>query len=432
MNPTLSLRVSIAVCILLISICPSYLGEVSEYSGQDQIDSTIVSLSGPLSEILLDIPSEITYDTLPEALPYAMLMRDIRELYSSEILLVNQSHQIDLNDTILFADKQSIESHISSLSTYERLLRERAIRLAKFELRLKEIWPRLSLEERVDITENLEGLLRHQAILIYDFQSQLKKKFCLFSIREKKKFLDSFEDLLHREAALFLGFEDFLHQLQNAPEEDKIEFLASFEDLIRRQAVLLEKYEDLLKVKCNILKINKYVNGCDCYRSGQTITYTYVIKNTCNCTIEGIKIVDSRLGVIVEGISLGAYETKSFRKSTVLEYPPDTEVCNTAQAWGIDPNGFTTISESNEVCIRMCSPPKTKNQESLKLGSQKALAIASDPATAENNILIKKNQNGCEKEDSANQMAIGVGDQVAAAYGSSKGANNIKIVSNQQ
>jgi hypothetical protein len=428
MNLAHSLRVGIAVCIMLISICSSSLGDVSEYSGQNQIDSPIASLSSSPSEI----PSESLSDALPEALPYHMLMEDIRELYSSEILLVNQSRQMDLNDTVFFADRQSIEPHISSLSAYESLLRERAIRLAQFELRLKEIWPRLSLKERVDITENLEGLLRHQAILIYDFQYQLKKKFCFFSIREKKKFLDSFEDLLHRDAALLLGFEDFLHHLQNAPEEDKIEFLASFEDLIRRQAILLEIYEDLLKTKCNILIINKYVSRCDCYRSGQTITYTYVIKNACNCTIEGIKIVDSRLGVIVEGISLGPYETKYFRNSTVLKYPPDAVVCNTAQAWGIDPNGFTTISESNEVCIRMCAPPKTKNQESLKLGNQTALAVASDSATAENNILIKKNQNGCENKDSANQMAIRVGDQLAASYRSSKGANNIKIVSNQQ
>ena len=80
----------------------------------------------------------------------------------------------------------------------------------------------------------------------------------------------------------------------------------------------------------------------------------------------------------------------------------------------------------------MCAP--AKNQESLKLGNQKALAVASDPATAENNILIEKNQNGkcCPNKDSANQMAIDVGDQLAASYRSSKGANNIKIVSNQQ
>jgi len=428
MNLTHSLRVGITVCIMLISICSSSLGDVSEYSGQNQIDSPIASLSGSLFEI----QSETLSDTLPEALPYHMLKEDIRELYSREILLVNQSRQIDLNDTVFFADRQWIEPHISSLGAYESLLRDRAIRLAQFELRLKEIWPELGLEERVDITENLEGLLRRQSILLYDFQSQLKKKYCLFPIREKKKFLNSFQDLLDRNAALLLGFEGFLHYLQDAPEEDKIEFLASFEDLIRRQAVLLDIYEDLLKVNCELLKIYKYVDGCECYRSGQNVTYTYVIKNTCNCSIVGIRIVDNRLGIIIEGISLGPYETKSFSKSTVLKYPPRTEVCNTAQAWGIDPNGFTIMSESNEVCIQMCAP--AKNQESLELGNQKALAIASDPATAENNILIKKNQISkcCPNKDYVNQMAIRVGDQLAASYRSSKGANNIKIVSNQQ
>jgi hypothetical protein len=361
-----------------------------------------------------------------------MLKEDIRELYSSEILLVNQSRQIDLNDTVFFADRQFIGENTRSLGEYEHLLRERAVRLAKFESRLMEIWPELSLEERVDITDGLEGLLRRQAILIYDFQSQLKKKYCLFPIREKKKFLNSFEDLLDREVALLLGFEGFLHHLQNAPEEEKIEFLASFEDLIRRQAILLDIYDDFLKVNCNILKIYKSVNGCGCYRSCQNTTYTYVIKNTCNCTIEGIKIGDSRLGVIIEGISLGPYEMKSFNKATVLNYSPSTMVCNTAQAWGIDPDGFTIMRVSNEVCIRMCAP--AKNQEYLELGSQKALAIASDPATAENNIVIEKNQNGkcCANKDSANQMAIRVGDQLAVAYRSSKGSNNIKIVSNQQ
>ena len=90
------------------------------------------------------------------------------------------------------------------------------------------------------------------------------------------------------------------------------------------------------------------------------------------------------------------------------------------------------MSESNEVCIQMCAP--AKNQESLELGNQKALAIASDLGAAENNIVIEKNQNGkcCPNKDSANQMAIRVGDQLAASYRSSKGANNIKIVSNQQ
>lgn len=428
MNPTHSLRVGVTVCILLISICSICLGDVSKFSAQAQIDSPIDSLS----DSLFEIQSETLSDTLPEALSYYTMMEYIRELSSNEILLVNQSRQIDLDDAVFFADAQSIKPHVRSLSAYESQLRDRAIRLAQFELRLKEIWPELSLKERVDITENLEGLLRRQSVLLYDFQSQLKKKYCIFPIREKKKFLNSFQDLLDREAALLLGFEDFLHHLQDAPEEDKIEFLASFEDLIRRQAILLDIYEEFLKVNCKILKIYKHADGCECYQSGKNVTYTYVIKNICNCSLEGIRIVDSRLGIIIEGISLGPYEIKSFSKSTILKYPPRTEVCNTAQAWGIDPNAFTIMSESNEVCIRICAP--AKNQESLELGNQKALAVAFDPATAENNILIKKNQiSKCgPNKDYVNQMAIRVGDQLAASFRSSKGANNIKIVSNQQ
>ncbi len=428
MNPTHSLRVGIAICLLLISISSSCLGGASEYSGNDQINSSIAPLPGPQS----DISSAKLSDALPESSPYPMLMRDIRELNSGEILLTNLSRQISLNDTVLFADRQSIEECICSLGAYESLLRERAIRLAKLEIRLKEIWPQLSLEERVEMTEDLEGLLRTHSILIHDFQSQLKKKFCSFPIRDRKKFLISMGDLLDRDANLLLGFEDFLHNLQDVSKEQKVELLASFEDLIRRQAILLDIYEAFLKVNCNILKIYKYASGCGYYRPCQNVTYTYVIKNTCNCVVEGIRIVDSRLGIIVEDVSLGPHEKKSFTKSTSLNSLPGTTVCNTAQAWGNYSNNFIVMSESNEVCIRMAAP--AVNNDSLKLGNQRAVAIASDPAAAENNILIEKNQEGkcCPDKDSAGQMTIGVGDQLAAAYRSSIGTNNIKIVSIQQ
>ena len=440
MNLTCSLRVGIAVGLLLISLCISCLGEVQENSRQAHINLLPDSLSetpnNSLPETLAEIPPETPSKTLneiqPESLPYCKLMEDLRDLYSGEILLINQSPQIQLSDTVLSADRQSIGQHIHTLSEYESQLRYRAVRLAQFESRLTEEWPELSLEERVSLTERLEELLRVQASRLYYFQSQLKKKYCLFPIREKNKFVNSFEDLLDREADLLQGFEDFLHQLQDAPQDDQIELLASFEDLIRRQAILLDTYEDFLKVNCNVLRIYKYVNRCGVYRAGQNITYTYVIKNTCNCSIDSIAIVDSRLGPIVGDISLGPHEKKSFNKSTVLNYPPGTMVCNTARAWGIDPNNFTIMRESNEVCIRMASP--ATNRDSLELGNQKALAIASDPAAAENSILIKKNQKSkcCENKDSANLMAIHVGDQLAAAHRSSKASNNIKIVSSQQ
>lgn len=428
MNTTHSLRIDIAVCLLLISISSNCVGDVSEYSGLDQIDSSIVSSPDSQPEIL----SQTLSDDLPESLSDATLMGDIRELHSDEILLVNQSHQIDLNNTVSFADRESIQECICSLSAYENLLRERAIHLAKFENSLKKSWPKLSLDERVEITEYLEKMLRYQAVFIYDFQSQLKKKFCSFPIRDRKKFLDSMEDLLDREAILLLGFEDFLHNLQDAPEDEKIEFLSSFEDLIRRQTILLDIYGAFLKVKCDVLKIDKYVNGCGPYRPCQNVTYTYVIKNNCNCIVEGIRIVDSRIGIITEDISLGPHEERSFNKSTLLKYPPGTKVCNKAQAWGNFTNNFIVMSESNEVCIQM-APPTMRN-DSVILGNQRALAIASDIATAENNIVIEKNQGGkCGPDkDSAGQTTIGVGDQVAASYRGSKGANNINIVSNQQ
>jgi hypothetical protein len=287
----------------------------------------------------------------------ASLIEDLRELNSSEILLVNQSHQIDLNDTISIEDSQSIEESIIALSTYERILRERAIRLAKFELKIKEIWPKLCPEERVEITRHLEELLRRQAVLIHDFQYQLKKKFCLFSFQDKKKFLDSFLDLLNRQAHLLMGFEDLLHRLQNAPKENTIEFLGSFEDLIRKQAILLDIYDDFLKVDCYKIKINKYIEEQECYKSGQKVNYTYVIKNTCNCSPKEIDIVDSRLGFIVKGISLGPYETKYINKTIVLDYQPGTRICNTA--WAINPDGFT-IGSSNDICIRLC--PSERNE----------------------------------------------------------------------
>jgi len=357
---------------------------------------------------------------------------ELREIYSEDISIFRQFSLIHSADASAFAERISIGEGSRSAGEYESLLRERAVRLAEFESRLKEAWPELSLQERINITRSLEGLLRSQAVLLYHFQSQLKEKYCLFSAKDKKKFLHSLDDLLDRESDLLQGFEDFLHQLQDAPQECQMEFLASFEDLIRREAILLDIYKDFLKVNCNVLKIAKSVNGCGYYRSCQNITYTYIIKNTCNCTVNEIKIIDSRLGVIVEGISLGPYEKRSFNKSTILDYPPRTEVCNTARVWGIDPNDFTIMRESNEVCIRMAAP--ARNQDAIEIGNQKTVAVASDPATAENSIVIKKNQLGkcCSNKDCANMMAIRVGDQLAAAYRSSRASSSIKIVSNQQ
>jgi hypothetical protein len=424
MNLKRSLVIGITISILLISTSLTNLAEAQEFISQDQMNLTTASL--------IDTTPDITSEIQPEALSYSLLMSEIDELNSGKIILENQSRQIDMSSTIQFADQKCIEECICSLGSYENMLRNRAKFLAKFEIRLKNSWQNLNKEQRIYITEYLEKILRSQSIFISDFQSQLKKKFCSFPMRSQKNFLDSQRDLLDRQANLLLGFEDFLHNLQDIEDDQKVEFLASFEDLIRRQAILLNTYQAFLKVKCNILKINKYVSGCGYYRPCQNVTYMYAIINTCNCTVEGIRIVDDQLGIIADNVSLGPHEKKNFSKTTSLNFSSGTTACNTAQAWGNISDNFIVMSQSNKVCVKMASP--TLTNDSLKLGSQKAVAIATDPATAENNIAIVKNQIGkfSPHKNSAQNMTIGIGDQLAAAYRNSKGANNINIVSNQR
>jgi len=62
----------------------------------------------------------------------------------------------------------------------------------------------------------------------------------------------------------------------------------------------------------------------------------------------------------------------------------------------------------------------TLRHDLVKGRRNKALAIASDIATAENNIVIEKNQvrKSGPAKDSAGRTTIGVGDQVAAYYNS--------------
>ena len=424
MNQKRTLVISMSLGILLISTIFACLADMQEFTSQDQINLTNASL--------IDTTSGNASEIQPEALPYSLLISEIDELNSSLILLENQSRQIDLNSTIKFADQQCIEECICSLSAYENMIRDRAVFLEKFEIRLKNSWQNLNKVQRIYITKCLEKMLRSQSMLIYDFQSQLKKKFCSFPIRSRNKFLDSQRDLLERQANLLLGFEGLLHNLQDIEDYQKVEFLASFEDLIRRQAILLDIYEAFLKVKCDILKINKHVSGCGYYRPCENATYVYEVINTCNCTVEGIRIVDDKLGIIADDISLGPHEKKHFSKTAPLNFSSGKTACNIAQVWGNISNNFIVMSQSNEVCVKIVSP--TVTNDSLKLGNQKAIAIATDPAKAENNIAIVKNQLGkfSPHKNSAYNMTIGIGDQLAAAYRNSKGANNIHIVSNQR
>jgi hypothetical protein len=405
MNLTQSLRVGIIAGLIMIAFCISCSGIESEDAGHLQVEFS----------------------------PNYSLDANMGELYSSEIPLTNLSLQLESLETDIFNDPRSTSDWVRCLGDYESRLRERAVRLAHIEAQLREEWPELNDDERIKKTRILEDLLRRQAVHLYDFQYHLKKRYCHLTFSDQMEFLHSFEDLLDRESLLLEGFEGFLHQLQNVQDQYQIEFLASFEDLIRRQAILLDIYEDLLKTRCNELRLYKYVVRCGEFRCGQNITYNYVLSNICNCTFEGVRIIDDRLGVVVEGVSLRPYEKKVFSKSTILNYTSGTTVCNTASAIGVDSDGFTIFSPSNEVCITIAEPLLNHNLDLINLGSQKTIAFASNSAIAENSILIKKNQDGrsSSNNDTVNRDAIRVGDQLAGAHQNSKASNSIKIVSNQ-
>ncbi len=357
----------------------------------------------------------------------------VDDLYSQVVLLMNRSHQLESLGACDVTDQDSRERCTEFLDDYESQLRHQAELLDSFEDLLINEWPNLSEEQRISLTASLEDLLRREAILLNEFQSCLKKFYCLLPPSSKKKFLNSYEDLLKREANLLLGFEDILHLQQTIRHSSMIAFLESFEDLIRRQAMLLDSFEDFLKVNCNILKIHKSVDKCG-FRPGQKATYNYVISNTDNFTIVDIKIVDDHLGKVIEGITLGPYETKTFSKSTILDedVPGGTKICNRARVFGVDPKGFTVSSLSNMVCIRLIC--EAVNYDSVNLGDQRSLALSSDLAKADNFIEIEKDQKtNCAKNvDSRNAEKIKVGNQFAAAFQSGRAKNSIKIIEGQR
>jgi hypothetical protein len=352
------------------------------------------------------------------------------ELFTSEHLMENQSLRLEGFTAYDIADPQLREACICSLDEYENQLRRNAVLVASLEELLIEEWPNLDEEERFHLTASLEDLLRRQSARLDRFQSYLKRFYCLLTPSNKKKFLDSYEDLLKRQANLLLGFEDLLHLQQTIGQNSMIGFLESFEDLIRRQAKLLESFEDMLKVNCHVLKIHKYVNKCG-IGPGQEVIYNYVVSNTGNYTVEGIRIIDDQLGIVARGFILGPYESRTFSKPTVLDVRCGTTVCNQARVFGVDPNGFTVSSLSNRLCIRI--PCGARNQDSIDLGKQRSLAFSSDPARASNSVEIKKNQNiNCSSNiDSQNEIKIKTGDQFAGAFRNAVAKNRIKIIENQ-
>jgi hypothetical protein len=353
---------------------------------------------------------------------------DSHSLSSCETLIKHQSPQLEIVGCCDVTSIRPIDPRC--LANIEEELRKQANLSASFEQLLVEKWPVLSRRDRINSTTSLEDLLRRQAILLESFQAHLKEIWCLLDPSQKQKFILSYEDLLKRQSNLLLRFEGFLHLQQTLDQTITIKYLASFEDLIRREAILLDSLEDLLKVKCNKLHIDKSANK-SCLRPGGAADYTYVITNTDNSSIKDVTIIDDQLGLIANGIELGPKETKSFTKSVYLNGSCGYNICNRAEVFGIDSKGFLVYGLSQEVCIKIVCG--RTNIDSITLGSQRAIAMATDPAMADNSIEIVKNQkSGCHDDcNSFNEDKIGIGNQIAAAYNNGgSAANHIRIESN--
>lgn len=362
--------------------------------------------------------------------PAATAQNESFDIFALGEEIDRQCMQLENKDICDVTDPNSLPRCIRFLDDYETQLRDQALLLDSFEELIFEQWPSLSEEERIELTASLEDLLRRQSNLLFRFQLYMKRLWCLLDAKDKKKFIDSYEDLLKRQSGLLLGFEDLLHWQQQIRDSKMFDFLSSFEDLIRRQAILLDTFSDFLSVNCHALKISKTIQpSCACVRPGQQVTYYYTISNTENYTVKCIKIIDDRLGVIAEGITLGPYESRSFSKQIVIDEPVGTVICNQARVYGIDPKGFTISAQSKRICIRVMSA--AANIDSITTGRQRSLAFSTDPASASNSIEIKKNQkrNCLSNLDSASREMIKIADQSAAAFNNAKASNSIKMMS---
>lgn len=231
------------------------------------------------------------------------------------------------------------------LDSLDDLLRNQSELISSFEYLLHKTPG--TIEEKVQFFASFEDLLRRNTILFSGFKDLLKNYWDRMDVEDQEKFLCSFEDLIERQMILLISFQELLDEnYADFNHDEQIKFLSGFEDLIRRPN-LLKSYEDLFKMKHGGISIEKSVDKA-VIDSGETVTYTYVIKNFYRTKdIVGILITDNKLGEIVDNISLKPGETKSFTKLATLS----ESTCNKAKVMGQDPEGNLVCDESGNICV---------------------------------------------------------------------------------
>jgi hypothetical protein len=234
------------------------------------------------------------------------------------------------------------------IDSLESLLRDEANLFDSFEYLLHKT--NTTAEENVEFLASFEDLLRRQTVLFKGFEDLLKLKWECMSVEEQEKFLVSFEDLLKRETHLYFSFQSLLDKRWDEMTSEKhVQFLRSFEDLLRRQTTLLKSYECLFKIKRGGISIEKSADKTMIDCEG-TVTYTYTIKNFYSSrNISKIIVIDDKLGLIADEISLAPGEIKSFTKGTTL----NESTCNQAKVMGEDPDGKLVCDYSDLVYVHV-------------------------------------------------------------------------------
>jgi len=309
---------------------------------------------------------------------------------------------------------------------FEILLRNQSELVTSFDYMLHHL--PTTVDEKFAFLESFEDLLRRQAILLSSFEDLLKMKWSYFDQERQENFLASFEDLIQREMVLLGSFEGLTNEsmcLFTPQEQSRL--LDSFEDLLRREAQLLKSYEELYKMTYGGISIDKSVDKL-VVSKGDSVTYSYVVKNWFKEPVTKLVVIDDRLGIIAENITLGPGEFATFTKNATIE----GSTCNIAMVMGEDPAGMMISDQSNIVCVKVIVVGV--NYDEINMGNQTAISFGADPPVAKNKFeVVKEQKTSCSETFVLyNIEKINAGDQVSQAHGNGQSSNEGRIIVKQE
>jgi uncharacterized repeat protein (TIGR01451 family) len=254
---------------------------------------------------------------------------------------------------------------------------------------------------------------------------------------EQETFLSSFNDLIGRQFVLLSSFEYLINEDWGPfSPDDRIELLSSYEDLLRRQSNLIKSYEELYRTIHGGITIVDNVDRTT-VKSGDTVTYTYAVKNWfSNQSIVDVAIIDDLIGPVVSNVSLKPQETKYFSKREIIT----RDTSDKATVIGKTFANYTERAESNVVSVKIMQSNKNNdssgdNDNSIKIGNQIAnsFGIDANPLTGGNSLDIKENQRAsCSEFGIYNSQKIEIGNQIISSSRTGSTNNRIKIVTNQE